>query len=160
VCIIPKNLVISVKTCGVRKELEDAMIIGEVATALALMYEKSLGKKSHWFPYVQEKGWEREKERGQKKKEKKERKRKKILIFCCRYLDLLSDFEPLPYFWDAKDQEYLQGTDVEKIVAKYKVYPSTLPSPLLFYPLLSSSSLLFSSLLSFPAGIYHNIRTC
>lgn len=50
---MPKSAVLSFKNCGISDIIEEAMIIGEVATAMALMYEKSIGKKSTWFGYVQ-----------------------------------------------------------------------------------------------------------
>lgn len=49
---IPKKIVLSVKASGVREEIESAMLIGEIATALALLFEISKGKDSFWFTYV------------------------------------------------------------------------------------------------------------
>jgi len=51
-CKIPKKVVLSVPNSGIAKELNEAMLIGELATALALLYERDRGAESFWFTYL------------------------------------------------------------------------------------------------------------
>ncbi|KAI9254077.1 hypothetical protein BY458DRAFT_521422 [Sporodiniella umbellata] len=50
---IPKNVVLSTKTCGISNVLDEAGLEGGCALALALMYEFAQGENSPWYGYLQ-----------------------------------------------------------------------------------------------------------
>lgn len=52
-CVIPKEVVLSVKTTAIADLLAGAELYGSVGLAIALMYEMSQGTKSKWYGYLQ-----------------------------------------------------------------------------------------------------------
>ncbi|KAG4105494.1 RuBisCO-cytochrome methylase [Neocallimastix lanati (nom. inval.)] len=53
VCKIPKSSILSVKTSSIANILDENCLYGGIGLAIALMYEIGIGKKSHWYDYIQ-----------------------------------------------------------------------------------------------------------
>ena len=49
---IPKRMLLSVLNTGIRAELANHKLKDELGVALALMFERSLGKDSPWYGYI------------------------------------------------------------------------------------------------------------
>lgn len=80
---VPKPSILCPVNSGIANLLEDAQLDGMLGLTLAYMYERSLGKDSPWYEYLQT-----IEESG-------------------------PDVAVIPKFWDPKEQELLTGTEVE-----------------------------------------------